>query len=54
MCAVCVEIAKGTINWKEAENALPEVIETIDNEHLVEVEEMIANLKDDDGSEETD
>jgi len=45
MCAICIDLEKGLMTPVEAKLALRELKDSMDNEHLVEVEETILVLK---------
>ena len=45
MCLICVEIAKSKMSGKEARQALREMREGMDREHIAEVESKVAELE---------
>ena len=45
MCLICVEIAKSKMSVKEARQALREMRESLDREHINEVESKLAELE---------
>jgi hypothetical protein len=45
MCVICVELEAGKLTPLEAKRNLGEIVGLLDNEHLIEVEEIIAILE---------
>lgn len=45
MCLICVEIAKSKMTAKEARQALREMREGMDREHIAEVESKVTELE---------
>ncbi len=51
MCLICLEFEKDRMTTGEARRALGEMIDTLETEHVEEVEEMIAEAE---GEEDSD
>lgn len=48
MCMICVEFQKQRMTTGEARRALGEMIDELDDAHVDEIEEMIADAEDND------
>lgn len=54
MCMICVEFQKERMTINEARRALGEMVETFEDDHAEEVEEMIAEAEAEQEEEEQD
>ena len=51
MCLICIEFEKQRMTTGEARRALGEMIDDLDDDHVEEVEQMIADAEDEGDSE---